>query len=159
MSTRFYRQNRLAQRTFLPVSLFQHPEVTLAYRIAVPTPEPRQFVILLPMEIDGHSMKRGRSEPTWNRRILQAWVRMVIKAVIIIGQAIEHRVLAHLKMPKPRGVMARQILEMAAWMETDQLDRLVGQMGELLQERALYTMLLLRSRNGPRCLLKLQGGA
>lgn len=83
-------------------------------------------------------MKRGRSEPTWNRRILQAWVRMVIKAVIIIGQAIEHRVLAHLKMPKPRGVMARQILEMAARMETDQLDRLVGQMGDILQERALH---------------------
>ena len=135
MSTKFYRQIKGACKTYLPVSLFQHLVIVAGTLISSLSPGSQTTVNPHPME--GASLKRGRSEAATSRRVLQGWVRMVIKAMMIIGQAIEHRLFGYLKMPKPRGVLARQILEMATWMETDQLDRLVGQMGELLQERAL----------------------
>ena len=61
----------------------------------------------------GNRAERGRSENDVNRD-LQAWARL---------RSLQHRVQHHLKIPGPRGVLARQLIEMSEILEHTQLER------------------------------------
>ena len=84
----------------------------------------------------GSRAKRGRSENV-NQYVLQAWVRMTLKALMIIGRALSHRVHHHLKIPGPRGVLARQMIEMGDLLENSQLERVVTELSQVLHDRSL----------------------
>ena len=56
----------------------------------------------------GTRVKRGRTEVD-SRPTLQAWVRLVLKIIMIMNKAICHKVHMKLKMPGPYGLMTRQI--------------------------------------------------
>ena len=56
---------------------------------------------------------------------------------MIISHAVQHRVQHHLRIPGPRGVLARQIVEMGELLEMVQLDKVVNQLSRALQERSL----------------------
>ena len=62
---------------------------------------------------------------------------MTLRAMMIISHAVQHRVQHHLRIPGPRGVLARQIVEMGELLETVQLDKVVNQLSRALQERSL----------------------
>ena len=100
-------------------------------------PVEQPLVILIKMH--GRLPKRGRSEPheETNSSTLQAWVRMTLKAMMIISRCIQHRIQHHLRVPGPRGVLARQILEMGELLETLELDRVVTQLAQDLSQRSL----------------------
>ena len=85
----------------------------------------------------GRRSKRVRSDDETNHQALQAWVRMTLRALMIISHAIQHRVQHHLRIPGPRGVLARQMVEMGELLETIQLDKVVNQLSRALQEKSL----------------------
>ena len=83
----------------------------------------------------GHRSKRVRSDAETNSHALQAWVRLILRAMMIMCHADQHRVQHHLCIPGSRGVLARQIVEMGELLKTMQLDRVVNQLSRALQER------------------------
>ena len=85
----------------------------------------------------GPRSKRVRSDGSESRSVLQAWVRLTLRALMIISNAVQHRVQHQLRIPGPRGVLARQIVEMGELLETIQLDKVVNQLSQALQERSL----------------------
>lgn len=73
---------------------------------SIPRLQPKeQPPVQLPM-MHGNRAKRGRSENDVNRFVLQVWARLTLKAFMIIGRSLQHRVQHHLKIPGPRGVLA-----------------------------------------------------
>ena len=70
----------------------------------------------------GTRVKRGRTEVD-SRPTLQAWLRLVLKTIMIMNKANCHKVHMNLKMPGPRGLMARQIQEMAEILDDKQLEK------------------------------------
>ena len=85
----------------------------------------------------GRCQKRGRSDGEMPPSVTQAWVRMTLKFVMIISRALQHRVQHHLRVPGPRGVLARQMIEMGDLLETVHLEMVVDQLSQVLQERSL----------------------
>lgn len=101
----------------------------------------------------GHRPKRVRSDAETNSHALQAWVRLILRAMMIMCHADQHRVQHHLCIPGSRGVLARQIVEMGELLKTMQLDRVVNQLSRALQERSVREvwspgLQLLRSGRG-----------
>lgn len=75
----------------------------------------------------GHRSKRVRSDAETNSHALQAWVRLILRAMMIMCHADQHRVQHHLCIPGPRGVLARQIVEMDGRAAQDDATRQGGQ--------------------------------
>ena len=82
----------------------------------------------------GVRVKRGRTEID-TRPILQSWMRFVLKTIMIMNKAICHKVHMNLKMPGPRGVMNRQIQEMAELLDNRQLEKALVHLTEELSNR------------------------
>eukprot|EP00435_Cladocopium_sp_Y103_P042258 s916_g11.t1 len=122
-------------------SVVNQPEMATASRdymiLEVASLRPVEQPTAQILKMHGPRAKRGRSTEELHPGILQAWVRMTLRALMVISRAIQHRVQHHLRIPGPRGVLGRQIMEMSELLETGQLDRLVTQLSQALQDRSI----------------------
>ena len=92
--------------------------------------------------------KRSRVEES-NPGVLRAWWRMTMKFMMLVGHTMQHRVLQHLQVPGPRGMMYRQIIQGAELLTIEELDRLVGALGSRLEERSLRAVAPETKTRGP----------
>ena len=69
--------------------------------------------------------------------MIRAWYRMVLRLFVMITQALRHQALSQIRIPGPRGMRSRQIIQSADLLEVEELDEIVNHLGEKLQERSL----------------------
>ncbi|CAL1150509.1 unnamed protein product, partial [Cladocopium goreaui] len=92
--------------------------------VRVTSLQPTEQPLVPPIAMHGGRSKRGRTE-VGSKFVLQCWIRLVLKTMMIIQRAIGHKVYMHFKMPGPRGLLLRQMEEMAGLLEPGQMDQLV----------------------------------
>ena len=74
---------------------------------------------------------------------------VAMKFMMLVGHTMQHRVLQHLQVPGPRGMMYRQIIQGAELLTIEELDRLVGALGSRLEERSLRAVAPETKARGP----------
>ena len=81
--------------------------------------------------------QNNRTEAEESISMIRAWYRMVLRLFVMITQALRHQALSQIRIPGPRGMRSRQIIQSADLLEVEELDEIVNHLGEKLQERSL----------------------